>query len=197
MGIGMYLYLPEDVGWGDTKRCGLAALAESNWVVDSHVTPKWNAVIKTWADRYGTKVRGWFFDGYEPAWGVAQAMAQAYRDTCLADNPCGIVAFNGANGDPVSDTQRGETSIDTSTGLPAKGLPTITDLLPTFVAKSAHIRRACCVTRRSCAASRSCHAGRGSGRGGVRLEESNPVGHSRRDGSGRDFAAHRGGLQGA
>jgi hypothetical protein len=127
MGIGMYLYLPEDVGWGDTnaaKNFGLTALAESNWVVDSNFAPKWNAVIKTWADRYGTKVRGWFFDGYEPAWGVTQAMAETYRDTCLAANPCGIVTFNGTNGDPVSDTQRGETAIDTSTGLPAKGLPT-------------------------------------------------------------------------
>ena len=127
MGIGMYLYLPEDVGWGDTnaaKNFGLTTLAESNWVVDSTFTPKWNSVIKVWADRYGKKVRGWFFDGYEPAWGVTRAMAQTYRDTCLEDNPCGIVTFNGTNGDPVSDTQRGETKIDTSTGLPAKGLPT-------------------------------------------------------------------------
>jgi hypothetical protein len=42
MGIGMYLYLPEDVGWGDTnaaKNFGLAALAESNWVVDTTSPP--------------------------------------------------------------------------------------------------------------------------------------------------------------
>jgi hypothetical protein len=126
-GIGMYLYLPEDVGWGDTsaaKNFGLTTLAEDNWVVDATFTPKWNAVIKEWADRYGTKVRGWFFDGYESAWGVTQAMAQTYRDTCLNDNPCGIVTFNGGNSDAVSDTERGETAIDTSTGLPAKGLPT-------------------------------------------------------------------------
>jgi hypothetical protein len=42
----------------------------------------------------------------------------------LAANPCGIVTFNGTNSNAVSDTQRGETRINTGTGLPAKGLPT-------------------------------------------------------------------------
>ena len=127
MGIGLYLYLPEDVGWGDAKAAnhfGLTSLAVGNWVVDSSFTPKWNSVIKTWAERYGSKVKGWFFDGYEIRWGVTQAMAQTYRDTCLTANPCGVVTFNGTNSNPVSDTQRGETRIDTATGLPAKGLPT-------------------------------------------------------------------------
>jgi hypothetical protein len=127
MGIGMYLYLPEDVGWGDTKAAngfGLSALAVSNWVVDSTFTPKWNAVVKEWADRYGTKVKGWFFDGYETSWGVTQAMAQTYRTTCLTANPCGVVLFNGGSIGSISDTERGETKIDASTGLPAKGLPT-------------------------------------------------------------------------
>jgi hypothetical protein len=126
-GIGMYLYLPEDVGWGDTNAAnhfGLSAQAVGNWVVDATFTPKWNAVLKTWADRYGSKVKGWFFDGYEIRWGVTAAMAQTYRATCLAANPCGVVTFNGTGSDSVSDTQRGETGIDTSTGLPAKGLPT-------------------------------------------------------------------------
>jgi hypothetical protein len=126
-GVGMYLYLPEDIGWGDTKAAnafGLTAQAVGNWVVDATFTPKWNAVIKTWADRYGAKVRGWFFDGYEARWGVTAAMANTYSATCKAANPCGIVTFNGTNSDSVSDTQRGETKINNSTGLPAKGLPT-------------------------------------------------------------------------
>ena len=126
-GIGLYLYLPEDVGWGDTKAAnsfGLTSLAVGNWVVDSSFTPKWNAVVKTWADRYGSKVKGWFFDGYEARWGVTAAMANTYSSTCKAANPCAVVTFNGTGSDSVSDTQRGETSIDTSTGLPAKGLPT-------------------------------------------------------------------------
>ncbi len=126
-GIGMYLYLPEDVGWGDTKAAnsfGLTSLAVSNWVVDSSFTPKWNAVIKTWATRYGSKVRGWFFDGYEARWGVTATMANTYSGTCKAANPCGVVTFNGTGSNSVSDTQRGETRINTSTGLPAKGLPT-------------------------------------------------------------------------
>ena len=126
-GIGMYLYLPEDVGWGDTKAAnsfGLTTQAVGNWVVDGTFTPKWNAVIKTWADRYASKVRGWFFDGYEARWGVTAAMANTYSATCKAANPCAVVTFNGTGSDSVSDTQRGETSIDASTGLPAKGLPT-------------------------------------------------------------------------
>ena len=126
-GIGMYLYLPEDVGWGDTKAAnsfGLSALAVGNWVVDSTFTPKWNEVVKTWADRYRSKVKGWFFDGYEIRWGVTEAMARTYRNTCLAANPCGVVTFNGGGSNAVSDTQRGETRIDPATGLPAKGLPT-------------------------------------------------------------------------
>jgi hypothetical protein len=126
-GIGLYLYLPEDVGWGDTKAAaafGLTTQAVGNWVVDGTFTPKWNAVIKTWADRYGSKVRGWFFDGYEARWGVTAAMANSYSATCKAANPCAAVTFNGTGSDSVSDTQRGETAIDTSTGLPAKGLPT-------------------------------------------------------------------------
>jgi hypothetical protein len=81
-------------------------------------------VIKTWADRNGSKVKGWFFDGYEIRWGVTQAMAQTYRDSFLAGNPCGIVTFNGTNSDAASDTQRGETNIDSGTCLPAEGLPT-------------------------------------------------------------------------
>jgi hypothetical protein len=127
LGIGLYLYLPEDVGWGDTKAAasfGLTTLATDNWVVDASFTPKWNAVIKEWAVRYGTKVRGWFFDGYDSRWGVTSAMAQTYRNTVLTANPCGIATFNGANGNGQSDTERGETRIDTTTGLPAKGLPT-------------------------------------------------------------------------
>jgi hypothetical protein len=126
-GIGLYLYLPEDVGWGDTKAAngfGLTAQAVGNWVVDSTFTAKWNAVIKTWADRYGPKVRGWFFDGYEARWGVTAAMANTYSATCKAANPCAVVTFNGTGSDSVSDTQRGETAIEASTGLPAKGLPT-------------------------------------------------------------------------
>jgi hypothetical protein len=126
-GIGMYLYLPQDVGWGDSKAAsgfGLSALALDNWVVDSSFTPKWNEVVKTWADRYGTKVKGWFFDGYDSRWGVTTAMGQTYRNTVLAANPCGIATFNGANGNGMSDTERGETRIDAATGLPARGLPT-------------------------------------------------------------------------
>lgn len=126
-GIGMYLYLPEDVGWGDKKAAnnfGLSALALDNWVVDGSFTPKWNAVVKAWADRYRTKVKGWFFDGFDSRWGVTLAMGQTYRNTALAANPCGIVTLNGANGNSLSDTERGETRLDASTGLPAKGLPT-------------------------------------------------------------------------
>jgi hypothetical protein len=126
-GIGMYLYLPEDVGWGDTKAAnsfGLTTLAVGNWVVDSTFTPKWNAVVKEWADRYGGKVRGWFFDGYEARWGVTATMANTYRATCMAANPCAVLTFNGTGSDPLSDTERGETRIDSATGLPAKGLPT-------------------------------------------------------------------------
>ncbi|MDP9149714.1 MAG: hypothetical protein M3O36_07220 [Myxococcota bacterium] len=126
-GIGMYLYLPEDVGWGDAAAAnhfGLSSLAVGNWVVDATFTPKWNAVIKTWADRYGSKVKGWFFDGYESRWGITANMAQTYRSTCLAANPCGVVTFNGQNSEAVSDTQRGETRLDPASGLPAKGLPT-------------------------------------------------------------------------
>jgi hypothetical protein len=126
LGIGLFLYLPEDVGWGDKKAAagfGLSALALDNWVVDSGFTPKWNAVVKEWSDRYRTKVRGWFFDGYDSRWGVSTAMAQTYRNTVLAANPCGIATFNGANGNGLSDTERGETRIDAATGLPAKGLP--------------------------------------------------------------------------
>jgi hypothetical protein len=127
LGVGVYLYLPEDVGWGDTKAAnafGVSTQAVSNWVVDQTFTPKWNSVIKVWADRYGAKVRGWFFDGYEARWGVSSTMANTYAATCKAANPCAIVTFNGTGSDSVSDTQRGETRIDTTTGLPAKGLPT-------------------------------------------------------------------------
>lgn len=126
-GIGMYLYLPEDVGWGDTAAAnhfGLTSQAVANWVVDANFTPKWNAVIKEWADRYGSKVKGWFFDGYEIRWGVTSTMANTYRSTCLAANPCAVVTFNGSGSGSVSDTQRGETRLNPSTGLPAKGLPT-------------------------------------------------------------------------
>ena len=51
-------------------------------------------------------------------------MANTYAATCKAANPCAVVTFNGTGSDSVSDTQRGETKIDTSTGLPAKGVPT-------------------------------------------------------------------------
>ena len=51
-------------------------------------------------------------------------MANTYAATCKAANPCAIVTFNGTGSDSLSDTQRGETRIDATTGLPAKGLPT-------------------------------------------------------------------------
>ena len=51
-------------------------------------------------------------------------MANTYSATCKAAKPCDLVTFNGTDRDSVSDTQRGETSINTATGVPAKGLPT-------------------------------------------------------------------------
>ena len=64
--------------------------------------PSGTRSIKTWADRYGSRVRGWFFDGYEARWGVTAAMANTYSATCKAANPCAVVTFNGTDSDRLA-----------------------------------------------------------------------------------------------
>jgi len=117
-GIKLILYLPSNApklderiarGFGLTRKA-----SDGNWFVDRAFVAKWSRVIEEWSRRYGTKVAGWWFDGfYGSRDGFVGGDARTYAEAARAGNPDAVVAFNpGANRlrqvAPVQDYTAGE-----------------------------------------------------------------------------------------
>ena len=103
-GIPLMLYLPSRAPQGDLHAAaGLGDLALPNaWgqllPAPQEFTRRWSEVIEEWSQRYGTKVRGWWFDGSYNTNGWDDVSKpynwNTWAAACRAGNPNSILAFN-------------------------------------------------------------------------------------------------------
>jgi len=95
-GIRLMLYLPCQVPNQDAraqKAFGLPQGAKDQ-PIDLAFAEKWSEVIQDWADRYGDKVSGWWFDGGYAHIHFNDAFADRYAAAVKHGNPNAIVTFN-------------------------------------------------------------------------------------------------------
>ena len=95
-GIKLMLYLPCQAPNGDPvaqKGFGLAQ-GPQDQPIDSEFAKKWALVIQEWADRYGDKVAGWWFDGGYQWVQFNEQIGQIYAAAVKHGNPQAIVTFN-------------------------------------------------------------------------------------------------------
>ncbi|MCJ8014490.1 discoidin domain-containing protein [Paenibacillus sp. KQZ6P-2] len=96
-GIKLMLYLPSNAPAGDSfaaNNMGLYTKNGFDWNVNSEFSDKWAQVIQTWSDRYGSKIAGWWFDGFYSWNGFDSTYAQKYSQAAKHGNPNAIISFN-------------------------------------------------------------------------------------------------------
>ncbi len=95
-GIRLMLYLPCQVPNADRRAQKAFGLAQGrkDQPIDLEFARKWSGVIQEWADRYGEKVAGWWFDGGYAHIRFNDAIAAEYAAAVKHGNPKGIVTFN-------------------------------------------------------------------------------------------------------
>jgi hypothetical protein len=94
--IRLMLYLPCQVPNADEraqKAFGLPQ-GQKDQPIDLEFAGKWSQVIQEWADRYGEKVAGWWFDGGYAHIHFNEAIAARYAAAVKHGNPKAIVTFN-------------------------------------------------------------------------------------------------------
>jgi hypothetical protein len=95
-GIRLMLYLPCQTPNADAraqKAFGLPQGAQDQ-PIDLAFAEQWSQVIQEWADRYGEKVSGWWFDGGYEHIHFNEAIAARYAAAVKHGNPKAIVTFN-------------------------------------------------------------------------------------------------------
>jgi hypothetical protein len=95
-GIRLMLYLPAQTPNRDTRAQRAFGLPEGplDQPINAEFARKWAEVIREWADRYGDKVAGWWFDGCYRHVHFNEAIAGIYAAAVKHGNPHAIVAFN-------------------------------------------------------------------------------------------------------
>jgi hypothetical protein len=95
-GIKLMLYLPCQVPNQDARAQRAFGLREGpqDQPLSLEFAKKWAEVIHEWADRYGDKVAGWWFDGGYEHIRFNEAIAQVYAKAVKHGNPKGIATFN-------------------------------------------------------------------------------------------------------
>jgi hypothetical protein len=95
-GIKLMLYLPCQTPNQDARAQKAFGLREGaqDQPVNVEFARKWAEVIQEWADRYGEKVAGWWFDGGYQHIGFNEAIAEPYAKAVKHGNPKAIVTFN-------------------------------------------------------------------------------------------------------
>ena len=95
-GIRLMLYLPCQAPNRDARAQQAFGLAQGpkDQPIDVAFARKWAQVIQEWADRYGDKVCGWWFDGGYKGVHFDEAIARIYADAVKHGNPQAIVTFN-------------------------------------------------------------------------------------------------------
>jgi alpha-L-fucosidase len=95
-GIRLMLYLPCQTPNGDARAQKAFGLPEGpkDQPVNIQFAQKWAEVIQEWADRYGEKVSGWWFDGGYQHIHFNEEIAQIYSKAVKHGNPKAIATFN-------------------------------------------------------------------------------------------------------
>ena len=95
-GIRLVLYLPCQAPNRDARAQQAFGLAQGpkDQPIDVAFARKWAQVIQEWADRYGDKVCGWWFDGGYKGVHFDESIARIYADAVKHGNPQAIVTFN-------------------------------------------------------------------------------------------------------
>lgn len=96
-GIKLILYLPSNAPAGDSfaaNNMGLTIKNGYDWNVNHEFGDKWEQVIQTWSDRYGSKIAGWWFDGFYSWNGFDPTFAKKYTQAAKHGNPDAMVTFN-------------------------------------------------------------------------------------------------------
>ncbi|MGC8642370.1 MAG: hypothetical protein ACP5XB_21115, partial [Isosphaeraceae bacterium] len=95
-GIKLLLYLPCQTPNRDRRaqRGFGIRQGEGDQPLDVAFATKWAQVVQEWADRYGDKVSGWWFDGGYAHIKFDNTIARIYADAVRHGNPRAIVTFN-------------------------------------------------------------------------------------------------------
>jgi hypothetical protein len=99
-GIRTMLYLPSSVPNGDSKIATAFGLSQkepggSNYMITPQFMLKWAMVIREWSMRYGTKLSGWWFDGYYRRVGFTDSLGVIYRDAVKSGNAKSLISLCG------------------------------------------------------------------------------------------------------
>lgn len=118
-GIDLYLYYTGDGPLRDEeigRKFGLVAseFPESDtakWRVTPAFVQKWTAVLKEYAVRYGSLIKGWWIDGCyrgDSGLGYDDELLAPFHEACKAGNPDTMVALNNgcSEKDPVKNYVR-------------------------------------------------------------------------------------------
>jgi Alpha-L-fucosidase len=95
-GIRLMLYLPCQTPNEDARAQRAFGLPEGvkDQPIDGAFAVKWAEVIQEWADRYGDRVSGWWFDGGYQSVHFSEEMARTYARAVKHGNPAALVTFN-------------------------------------------------------------------------------------------------------
>jgi hypothetical protein len=95
-GIRLMLYLPCQTPNEDARAQKTFGLRQGkkDQPIDMAFAGKWATVIQEWADRYGDRVSGWWFDGGYDRVRFTEAIAQKYAAAVKHGNSHAIVTFN-------------------------------------------------------------------------------------------------------
>jgi hypothetical protein len=95
-GIKLMLYLPCQAPNEDARAQKAFGLPQGtkDQPIDRDFAVKWADVIQEWADRYGDRVSGWWFDGGYDRVGFNESIAERYASAVRHGNPAAIVTFN-------------------------------------------------------------------------------------------------------
>ena len=95
-GIRLMLYLPCQAPNEDRRAQKAFGLPQGkkDQPIDPAFAQQWASVIQVWADRYGDRVSGWWFDGGYDQVEFNEAIAQKYAAAVRHGNPRAIVTFN-------------------------------------------------------------------------------------------------------
>lgn len=95
-GIKLMLYLPCQVANGDARAQKAFGLDQGpkDQLLDIPFAKRWAEVIQEWADRYGDRVAGWWFDGGYAHVEFDDEIADLYAAAVRHGNPNALATFN-------------------------------------------------------------------------------------------------------
>ena len=93
--IDLFLYFTGDGPYLDVEIGKKFGLYEPRKHVTMNFVAKWASVLREYAMRYGTGVKGWWIDGcYRDFLGYTEELLTPYYEACKAGNPDCLVAMN-------------------------------------------------------------------------------------------------------